>query len=356
MDWHLLNITNALMNKFGTVYLHDPNKFGAGISSNIGVNVGNFTKVTGVEYKVNSEDEYSFQKLSEQPSFCIDANGTKKNWSEIISKYYPRMECLEIQMALSYAAENGVEPGVEFTFDGKSYRYYNIPGAKTLLEGEMNACLVKRVPIYGIKAFDISGSSITINSIGLRLQTSAVYGMDLVSADVFQYAGAGIEKVMEIEDETSGGSTNPIKCYLCREQDKLTLNKDYVKDARQLFDFQESPDYTYIGTLPSGSGYFTDLIRGTRLGTLKKGSLADNTAYIDRNNYTSQAVGKVVRLGHRVRGTGHSSTASARYVHAAHQLSYTNANYAGGFQVRLPEETVSATTQNGSDESAAESE
>lgn len=180
--------------------------------------------------------------------------------------------------------------------------------------------------------------------------------MDLISADVFQYAGAGIEKVMEIEDETSGGSTNPIKCYLCREQDKLTLNKDYVKDARQLFDFQESPDYTYIGTLPSGSGYFTDLIRGTRLGTLKKGSLADNTAYIDRNNYTSQAVGKVVRLGHRVRGYGISSIASARFVNAYIQLSSTNAAYAGGFQVRLPEETVSATTQNGSDESAAESE
>ena len=180
--------------------------------------------------------------------------------------------------------------------------------------------------------------------------------MDLVSADVFQYAGAGIEKVMEIEDETSGGSTNPIKCYLCREQDKLTLNKDYVKDSGELFDFQESPDYTYIGTLPSGSGFFTDLMRGTRLGTLKKGSLADNTAYIDRNNYTSQAVGKVVRLGHRVRGHGTSSRASARYVYAFTQLSATNASSAGGFQVRLPEGTVSATAQNDSDESASESE
>lgn len=266
------------------------------------------------------------------------------------------MECLKIQMALSYAAENGIEPDVDFMFDGKSYRYHNIPGAKTLLEGEMNAILTTRIYINNLSAWDVSGNPITVYNIGVTIQTSAVYGMDLISADVFQYAGAGIEKVMEIEDETSGGSTNPIKCYLCREQDKLTLNKDYVKDARQLFDFQESPDYTYIGTLPSGSGYFTDLIRGTRLGTLKKGSLADNTAYIDRNNYTSQAVGKVVRLGHRVRGYGSSSNASARYVAATPQLSNTHAAYAGGFQVRLPEETVSATTQNGSDESAAESE
>ena len=353
MDWHLLNITNALMNKFGTVYLHDPNKFGAGISSNT-LTLGSGTNIA---YRVNEADGVKHQKLSEQPPFCVDNKGTKKNWSDIISKYYPRMECLEIQMALSYAAENNIQPDANFSFNGDNgWSYFNIHGAKTLLEGEMNARLVKRVYLNNIPAWDVSGNPIVIKSIAIILQTSAVYGMDLVSADVFQYAGAGMEKVMEIEDSTSGGSANPIKCYFCRDQDKLTLNKDYVKDAGQLFDFQESPDYTYIGTLPSGSGYFTDLMRGTRLGTLKKGSLADNTAYIDRGNYTSQAVGKTVRLGHRVRGAGPSSLASARSVNATYQLSVPYADYAGGFQVRLPEGTVSATTQNDSDESAAESE
>lgn len=357
MDWHLLNITNALMNKFGTVYLHDPEMFGAGISSNVAITGGStVTQRTGTSYKMEEGGSQIFQKLSEQPPFCVDENGTKKSWSEILSKYYPRMECLEVQMALSYAAENGIEPGVDFAFDDKFYRYYNIPGTKTLLEGEMNAILSRRFYLKSLSAWDVSGNPINIAEIGVFLQTSAVYGMDLVSADVLQYAGAGIEKVMEIEDATSGGSTNPIKCYLCREQDKLTLNKDYVKDAGELFDFQESPDYSYIGNLPSGSGYFTDLIRGTRLGTLKKGSLADNTAYVDTRNYTGQAVGKAVRLGHRVRGPGHSSAASARYVSSSAQLSYTSAASAGGFQVRLPEGTVSATTQNGSDESAAESE
>lgn len=357
MDWHLLNITNALMNKFGTVYLHDPEMFGAGISSNVAITSSSVTvRRTGVFYRMEEGGDAIFQKLSEQPPFCVDENGTKKNWSEILSKYYPRMECLEVQIALSYAAENGIKSGVDFSFNDKNYRYYNIPGTKTLLEGEMNAILSRRFYIRNFSAWDVSGNPINIAEIGVFLQTSAVYGMDLVSADVFQYAGAGIEKVMEIEDATPGGSANPIKCYLCRAQDKLTLNKDYVKDAGQLFDFQESPDYTYLGTLPSGSGYFTDLMRGTWLGTLKKGALANNTAYIDRNNYTSQAAGKVVRLGHRVRGHGSSSTASARYVAAAAQLSHTHAHYAGGFQVRLPEGTVSATTQNASDESAAESE
>lgn len=354
MDWHLLNITNALMNKFGTVYLHDPEKFGAGISSNAAINASVATQRTGVSYKMEEGGSQIFQRLSEQPPFCVDANGTKKNWSEILSKNYPRMECLEIQMALSYAAENGIEPGVDFVFDGKYYRYHNIPGTKTLLEGEMNAMLSRRFYLGNLSAWDVSGNPINIAETGVFLQTSAVYGMDLVSADVLQCAGAGMEKVMEIEDETSGGSTNPIKCYLCREQDKLTLNKDTIKDSRELFDFQESPDYTYIGTLPSGYGYFTDLIRGTRLGTLKKGSPADNTAYIDRSNYTYQPVGKIVRLLHCVRGYGPLTVALARYTYANALISTGLTQTAGGFQVRLPEGTVNATAQNDSDVSGNE--
>ncbi len=355
MDWHLLNITNALMNKFGTVYLHDPEKFGAGISSNVAITGSStVTRRTGISYKMKEGESQIFQKLSEQPPFCTDANGTKKNWSEIISKYYPRMECLEIQMVLSYAAENGIEPGVDFSLSGITYKYYNIPGAKTLLEGEMNAILSRRFYIKNLSAWDVLGNPINVTDVGFFLQTSAVYGMDLVSADALQYAGAGIEMVMEIEDDTYGGSVNPIKCYLCREQDKLTLNKDYVKDAGELFDFQESPDYTYIGSISSGVGLFTDLIRGTRLGTLKKGSLADNTAYVDTRNYIKQTVGKAVRLGYRVRGNGLSWATSARSVNASYQLSYMTASSAGGFQVRLPEGTVSATNENDSDVSENE--
>lgn len=107
-----------------------------------------------------------------------------------------------------------------------------------------------------VSAWDTSGNPITISLVEFTIQTSAVYGMDLISADVFQYAGAGIEKVMEIEDETSGGSTNPIKCYLCREQDKLTLNKDYVKEPgsyltsrRVLITLISEPFLQVVGTL-----------------------------------------------------------------------------------------------------------
>lgn len=351
MDWNLLHITNALMNKFGTVYLHDPNKFGGGISSNVSVTSENATKTTNVGYRTNESDPWTYQRLSEQPPFCTDDKGTKRNWNAILSNEYPRMECLETQMALSYAVENNIQPDKDFSFNGYSYRYHNISGCKTLLEGEMNAVLVKFTAIPNLQAFDTAGNPITINEIRISLQTSAVYGMDLVSADVFQYAGAGIEKVATIQED----GRHLTKVFICLDQTNLTLDKTVEKTSGD-FDFESAYDQAGAYTM-SNSGYFTDLIRGTRVGTTKKGGLSDNTCYMDTGNGIGVSpIGKKVRIGHRVRGHGSWGVCSARLLNALYPLSATTANSAGGFQVRLPEGTSSATAQNASGESAAVSE
>lgn len=351
MDWNLLHITNALMNKFGTVYLHDPNKFGGGISRNVSVTSENATKTTNVGYRMNESDPWTYQTLGDQPPFCTDDKGTKRSWNSILSNEYPRMECLEIQMALSYAAENGIQPDKDFSFNGYSYRYHNVSGCKTLLEGEMNAVLVKFTAIPKLSAFDTSGNPITINEIRIRLQTSAVYGMDLVSADVFQYAGAGIEKVATIQED----GRHLTKVFICLDQPNLTLDKTVEKTSGD-FDFESAYDQAGAYTM-SNSGYFTDLIRGTRVGTTKKGGLSDNTCYMDTGNGIGVSpIGKKVRIGHRVRGFGYWGVCSARHLFAHAPLSTASASFAGGFQVRLPEGTSSATAQNASGESAAVSE
>ena len=195
---------------------------------------------------------------------------------------------------------------------------------------------------------------ITVNEIRIRLQSSAVYGMDLVSADVFQYAGAGVEKVMDVEDATVGGTTNPIKCYTCTDQAKLTLDKTAVLDSGQQFDFEKRSTYTCLFSFSYANGYLTEIARGTRIGRSKKGGSADNTAYLDRSSYATQPVGKRVRLGHRVRGYGFGGVCSARALTAISAASHAGGAFAGGFQVRLPEGTPSETVQNVSDESVNE--
>lgn len=344
MDWHLLNITNALMNKFGTVCLHSEDKFGGGISSNYNCTAENWGKNSGVRYKVGTDTTWIYGTIGSTPSFCSDAAGAKTNWCDIISRYYPRMACMEIQIVLSHAAENNIAPGVEFTFDNERYRYENVPGAITLLQGEMNARLYKVTPLT-FSAFNASGTAVNVTA-EIMLQTSAVYGMDLVSCDVFEYAGAGIEKVAEILNASDGASQNPVKQYLCVDQTKLVMTTNPIINLGESFAFENNPAYERLPDGIQQSGYRINLIRGTRLGTMLGGSLLNNSAYTDISNYTGATQGKRVALGHRVRGIGTWGTASARFVYAYSSLAAAYSYSAGGFQLRLPEGALSAATSN----------
>lgn len=335
MDWNLLNITNALMNKFGTVDLHAQNLFGGGISSNEAVSASNWGKVTGVRYKIGSATDWTYAKLGDTPAgICYNTSGGTTNWSDWISQQYPRMRTAEIQMALSYAVENNIAPDTNFTFDGETYYYENIDGFTSLLGGEMNARLYKKYTAT-LSAYNTSGTAISVN-LEVLLQSSCVYGIDLVSADVFQYAGAGIERIANITDATSGSNANnSCDVYLCTEQDYLDKSTDVTKNNGDKFAFETSTHYNKIGTTKQVGNYYTYPFRGTRIGSVQGGSLHTNAMFNDLSNYSSGTVGQRVRMGHRSRGAGSWPFCSGRFLFACSPLSSANAYCGGGFQVRL---------------------
>lgn len=349
MDWHLLNITNALMNKFGTVALHSADMFGGGVSSNMTTNIDH---ITCVSYKLSSDPSAGYpyrETLSQTPIFYVDAVGTKKTWSDILSKQYARMSTLGIQMALSYAAENNIQPNVNFHFGGLTHCYFDIPGFKTLLEGEMNARLEMYASKNNIKAYDANGNIVEYN-ISVCIQSSCVYGIDLVSADLMQYAGAGMERVVTITDASTGNNPNNIiRNYLCIDQTKLSLDDTIKKSVGEDFDFENSPHYTMVGENQQVNAYYTDLFRGTRIGATKKGSLYENAAYNYNSNDSGAAVGEKIRLGVKVRGSGTLAFCSARSSVSNIPISSLASYISGGFQVRLPdsEHSASATGEQG---------
>ena len=335
MDWNLLNITNALMNKFGTVDLHAQNLFGGGISSNEDVSSANWGKVTGVRYKIGSATDWTYAKLGDTPTgICYNTSGGTTFWSDWISQQYPRMRTAEIQMALSYAVENNIAPDTNFTFDGETYYYENIDGFTSLLGGEMNARLYKKYTAT-MAAYNTGGTAISV-TLEVLLQSSCVYGIDLVSADVFQYAGAGIERIANITDATAGSNANnSCDVYLCTEQDFLDKSTDVTKNNGDKFTFENSTHYSKIGTTKQVGNYYTYPFRGTRIGSVQGGSLHTNAMFNDLSNYSSGTVGQRVRMGHRPRGYGSWPNCSGRFLNANSPLSFAIASFGGGFQVRL---------------------
>lgn len=334
MDWNLLNITNALYNKFGTVDLHALNFFGGGVSSNESVSAATWSTVTGVRYKVGAAADWTYNSLGSNPTFCYDTVGGKTSWNVWLSQEYPRMRTLEIQMALSYAAENRIAPDTQFTFDGEIYWYKNVPGTTTLLNGEMNAKLFKQYTL-SFNAYDTAGATVAVTA-EVILQSSAVYGIDLISADVFQYAGAGIERIANITDAASGNNANNIcDIYLCTDQQYIDVSIVTSKNSGDKYPFETNVKYEKIGTNDQVGGYFGKPFRGTRYGTVSGGSLHTNSVYGELANYSSGSVGTKIRMGHRVRGHGRWGFCSARCLFAAYPSSLADRSYAGGFQVRL---------------------
>lgn len=90
------------MNKFGTVYLHDPEKFGAGISNNVSFNNFNAQTVTGCIYRMEEDGSYVYQNyLSNLPSVLMKTEQRKIGlklflniilvWSAWKSRWFFRM-------------------------------------------------------------------------------------------------------------------------------------------------------------------------------------------------------------------------------------------------------------------------
>lgn len=347
MDWYLLNILNANELKFGKACLIDENLFGGGISSDYSYDSSHAENRTGVKFSVNGGTP-SYASLGSTPNICVDANGTKKSWNEMLSSQGPRMECAEIHAVLSWAVENEISPNTWFTcpLTGGYYKYTNIDGFDGILSYtdtasklhtsvELSAKLFRKDTIT-FNAYNTSGTQISVTA-EVMLQMSLVNGIDLCSCDVFQYSGAGIEQILTVDSNHAGGNGagNPRDLYLCIDQEHLIITTDVLKTGGASFGCENSEYYEHLGQYALNSGYQQDLLRGTRFGARVIGGLQNIGGYKYNENYANTTLGAKNRMGLRGRGSGFYGISFPRYAHANNAASYAYAHTAGGFQVRL---------------------
>ena len=138
---------------YGTKYLHDNNLFGSGISSNNACN----SEITwldngGVRCKEQGTEEWTYRGFSDSTPFGYNAKLEKQDFSWFINTYRPKEQCMESQMAASWAAEFGIAENTEYEAYGVTYRYKNITGVKGLADGVMN-CKVYRKKIGTCKGY-----------------------------------------------------------------------------------------------------------------------------------------------------------------------------------------------------------
>lgn len=322
---------------YGTKYLHDTNLFGSGISSNDACNSENtWLDNGGVRCKEQGTEEWTYRRFGDSIPFGYNEKLEKQNFSQFVNDYRPKEQCMESQMAASWAAEFGIAENTEYEAYGGTYRYKNITGVKGLADGVMN-CKVYRKKIGTCKGYKDADTLATYD-LELCLRMSLMHGMN-VSGDVFAYWGGGCEMVGTNKGDTGSAQLekNYIDFYLEPNQSKWVYESVVSKNNLGTFGFEAV--YGKIGVF--GPPILSDGYCKKRLGYIPY-KIADGgnisswqCLYSSAFPYWSSTLNQRARIAVRLRGHASNAICSARFLYAYYSAAFATVNYGVSAQCRI---------------------
>lgn len=314
--YHALNTYITCMEVlYGTKYLHKSDRFGSGISSNDGISSEATWKSNGgVRYKLSSDGTWKYTTWSGQGDIYYSSTQQRTTFSNMLNAENPKEQCMESQMAYSFAVETGVPADTEFEFYGATYWWQPVADADA---DRMNVRVYKKMA-QSFSAFDSTGAEADWD-VEVILRMSLYDGMNL-SGDIYAYWGGGVEQVGTC-DQTETQINNPIALYLETDQTKWLRETAFTANNLGTFDFESA--YKKIADVVNlGNGYSAKREGYTPFKTLMGGSISTGECYYA---YDSRSWGSTlnqrVRIASRFRGSAHLGFCSARYLHALNSAS-----------------------------------
>ncbi len=331
--YHAMNaLTVACEVANGTKYLHDPLLFGSGISANNTCNSeATWLANGGVRYRVDGSDAWTYQTWGVTPTnVAYNANGTKTYWFNMLSQEYPLEQCMESQMAMSYANEIGIAEGERFEFYGGTYWYQRVPGAS----GKQLNARVYKLMTTTLSAFDVDGNAQEVD-VEVVLRFSLYSGCTRVGGN-WAYCGGGLEIVGDYDhDQTVDRYNFPVKIYVEADQTKWHYEKTTNKVAGGDFDFENDYKLIYAGKTPA-NGYSRERLSGAPYSLRIGGGLSTGECFYDYSNtYWGTAIGNRCRIGSRFCGYANYGTCSPRFVHRYYGVAHATRTYGGFAQVLI---------------------
>lgn len=317
--YHATNVfITALELAAGTRYLHQDNLFGSGISSNPGSYLSFFT-LGGVRFRAPGDKTMTYKNLGDYSSpLQYNESGSTDMMSKVLYNGYPIEQCMESQMAASYAVELGINPTTDptspnwFDFYGNSYYYMNVPGFDGLQEGRMNTRVYKVVHKSEVSAY--KNKAATTFEVDVILRMSLFNGANL-SGDISAYNGGGLEIVgsctvdpdnIDFDDpEFDYGKLfvgNKIDIYVEPDQTKWHSETVISKNGLdQVFGFEALYRHV-LETTNQGASYTLTREGFTPWKTAKASSIVQGECYyqVDENHWGH--LNQRVRIGSIFRG------------------------------------------------------
>jgi hypothetical protein len=338
--YHAINTFTLCMELlYGTKYLHDKNLFGSGISSNDScASADDWMNNGGVRVREKGTTDWTYKKWGDQTPFGVKSDMSKVGFSNFVNQEKPKEQCMESQMAASWAVEFGIAEDTEYEAYGQTYRYRNVTGVKGLADGVMN-CKVYRIKTGACMGYKAADSKVEYDC-ELCLRLSLVHGMNL-SGDVFGYWGGGMEMVgtgKQQENTIQDKIKNTyIDFYLePKQKNWLMENKTTLSDFKT---FAFEGVYAKIGTFGPpilGGGYFKKRMGLTPYKTENGGNIDSyQCCYGWAEPYWLDRYGQRVRIAVRFRGFASAAYCSPRFLYAYYSAAHTSVSYGGSAQCRI---------------------
>lgn len=338
--YHAINTFTLCMELlYGTKYLHDKNLFGSGISSNDScASADDWMNNGGVRVREKGTTDWTYKKWGDQTPFGVKSDMSKVGFSNFVNQEKPKEQCMESQMAASWAVEFGIAEDTEYEAYGQTYRYRNVTGVKGLADGVMS-CNVYRIKAGTCMGYKAADSKVEYDC-ELCLRLSLVHGMNL-SGDVFGYWGGGMEMVgtgkqqeNTIQDKIKNAY---IDFYLEPKQKNWLKENNTILSDFKTFAFEGV--YAKIGTFGPpilGGGYFKKRMGLTPYKTENGGNIDSyQCCYGWTEPYWFDRYGQRVRIAVRLRGDASNAYCSPRFLNAYNSAASTRVSSGGSAQCRI---------------------
>jgi hypothetical protein len=312
--YHALNtFITAVEVGMGTKYIHAASRFSAGICANDTCNSeATWNTNGGVRCRASgTDDAWSYYSWGTNGLICYNTSGGKTDNHTLLAFNNPVEQCMESQMAYSWAQEFSVSEGTKYQFYDAPYWFTNVATGASV--GLINARVYKNMS-QTFTAYNTSGVK-TAFDCEVVLRMGLYNGMSL-SGSNWAYFGGGYEQV-GVNDGTGAAYGLPVTLYLEPDQTRWLYETEVQKTDSE-FDFERKYSLVNKGAT-MGDGYSGGRLSKTAWKTSNKGNMATyECCYVWTRNYWDNTTtkGKRTRIAARFRGNAANALCAPRSLSA----------------------------------------
>ena len=260
--------------------------YGSGISSNEKCDSETtFLLSGGTRMRKSSTEAFQYKKWSDTAPFKPSSTASATSMTKTLNGEYPKEQCMESQIVLSFAKEFGIAPDTWFTVYGGSYKYVTPSGCKGLSDGYMNARVYKNIS-GTVKGYNTSTSAAETWNVEVMLRMSICGGLNLCG-DIISYWPGGVDVIYTVLNDPAVSKVgNKAEAYYQLDQLKWVRDTNIKLALATQFESQKAYKAggvlgsTFNGWLVSRASYVPIATKSISGGSISSGECC----YVNLNN------------------------------------------------------------------------